>query len=354
MKNLIFLTSFIAVIFLVACGESANQSTKMNEAPTPTPVSNEIAVEAKETKMATTKISEEAKEKTTIIQQSEVSVVVKKESASKTANSKKSPTKKVKKEASQPTKPKSTPSVSTTNKVDKVEEEVAAPPKKEETKPVVEIKKSLNHDAWNALLQKNVSSSGKVNYKGFKSQQSALDSYLADLAANAPTNSTPRKEAMAYWINAYNAFTVKLIVQNYPVSSITKLENGKPWDKKWIKLGDKTYSLNNIENDILRPKYKDARIHFAVNCAAQSCPPILNKAWTASNLNANFEKQAKAFINNSKFNKISADAVEISKIFEWYSVDFGNIIEYLNKYSTTKINANAKVSYMEYDWALNQ
>ena len=146
----------------------------------------------------------------------------------------------------------------------------------------------------------------------------------------------------------------KLILDNYPTSSITKLKGGKPWDVKWIKLGSKTYSLNNIENDIIRPEFKEARIHFAVNCAAASCPPLLNQAWTPSNLEANFEKQAKAFVNNSAYNKISASKVQVSKIFEWYAGDFGDLIAYLNKYSTTKINKSAKVSYLEYDWALNK
>ena len=151
-----------------------------------------------------------------------------------------------------------------------------------------------------------------------------------------------------------SAFTVKLIVDNYPLESITKLHGGKPWDHKWIKLGDKTYTLNNIENDILRPQYKDARVHFAVNCAAKSCPPLLNRAWNKRNVSSYYEKQAKAFVNNSNYNKISADKVEISKIFEWYAADFGDLITYLNKYSKTKINPGAKISYIEYDWKLNE
>jgi len=231
---------------------------------------------------------------------------------------------------------------------------------KEETSEEIKIEEQapsqppLSHDQWDQLLKKYVSPSGKVNYKAFKSENAKLDTYLKYLNDNSIQDTWSKAKKMAYWINAYNAFTIKLIVDNYPVSSITKLHGGKPWDAKWINLGDKTYTLNNIENDILRPKYKDARIHFAVNCAAQSCPPIINKAWTEGNLNQLLEKQAKAFINNSKFNSISANEIEISKIFEWYAVDFGNIIDYLNKYSTTKINKNAKVKYKEYDWALNE
>ena len=230
---------------------------------------------------------------------------------------------------------------------------------KSESKPAKKPVKSptsasVSHTIWDGLLRANVSSSGKVNYAAIKRQEATLDSYLALLAANPIKSSWTRNEKMTYWINAYNAFTVKLIVKNYPVGSITDLHGGKPWDKKWIKLGTKTYSLNNIENDILRPKYKDARIHFAVNCAAKSCPKIHNRAWTPNNLNTLFQRQTKAFINNTAHNKISANSIKISKIFEWYKGDFGNIIDYLNKYSITKINKDAKVEYLEYNWQLNK
>lgn len=232
-----------------------------------------------------------------------------------------------------------------------------APETKAEEKPeepVVVKDAPPAHDSWNKLLSQFVSSTGKVNYRALKGKISELETYLKLLADNPVQSSWSRNEKMAYWINAYNAFTVKLILDNYPLSSITSLSGGKVWDKKWIKLGDKTYSLNNIENDILRPRYKDARIHFAVNCAAKSCPPLLNRAWTAANLNSNLSQQAKKFINNSAFNQVGTNKVVISKIFEWYAADFGNIVDYLNKYANTKINANAQVSYQEYDWALNQ
>lgn len=217
---------------------------------------------------------------------------------------------------------------------------------------VVEVN-TPDHTAWDKLLRTHVSSRGKVDYAGIKAQQSKLDAYLKELENNPPQADWSRNEKLAYWINVYNAYTVKLIVNNYPVKSITDLEGGKPWDKKWIKIDGKTYSLNNVENDIIRPRFKEPRIHFAVNCAAQSCPPLLNKAWTASNLSANFNQQAKAFINNDKFNKISANSVTVSKIFDWYGEDFGNLISYLNKFSNTKINPDAKVNYKEYDWSLN-
>ncbi len=232
--------------------------------------------------------------------------------------------------------------------VEKVKEEVVPEPESVAEVPV------LSHQIWDELLKKYVSSTGKVNYAGIKKEKVKLQQYLDLLAANPIENSWSRNKKMAYWINAYNAFTVKLIVDHYPVSSITKIHSGKPWSKKWIKLGSETYSLDQIENEILRPRYKDARIHFAVNCAAESCPPLLNRAWTAENLEANFEKQARTFINNANYNKIGEKKVQISKIFEWYAGDFGNIITYLNKYSDTTIKSNAKVTYLEYDWALNE
>lgn len=223
-----------------------------------------------------------------------------------------------------------------------------------ETTQVSEPPISISHEAWDKLLRQYVSNDGKVNYKGFQQSKANLNAYLDYLSKNPVQDNWSKAEKMAYWINAYNAFTIKLITDNYPLTSITKLHDGKPWDVKWIKLGDKTYTLNNIENDVLRPQFKDARIHFALNCAAKSCPPLLNRAWTAENLNKYLDQQAKAFINNPKFNKISPNEVQLSKIFEWYAGDFVHIIDYLNQYATTKINSKASVKYVEYDWALNE
>lgn len=210
-----------------------------------------------------------------------------------------------------------------------------------------------SHVIWDGLLKKHVTSTGTVNYAAIKSSKDVLQSYLDLLAANPPRSDWSRNEKMAYWINAYNAFTVKLIIDNYPLNSITDLHGGKAWDVKWIKLGDKTYSLNQIENDILRPIFNDARIHFAVNCAAKSCPPLHNRAFTASNLNAQLESQAKSFINNPQYNTLSGNSVKISKIFDWYEVDFGNVINYLNDYSDVKIESGAAINYHDYNWKLN-
>lgn len=210
----------------------------------------------------------------------------------------------------------------------------------------------IDHRSFDQLLKKYVSSTGIVDYKGLKSQEAALDKYLAELGKEIPNAKWSRNASLAYWLNAYNAFTLKLILKNYPVKSIQDINGGKPWDLKWINLAGKSYTLNNIENDIIRPTYKDPRIHFALVCAAKSCPPLLNEAFIETNVDKLLDARAKNFINSSA-NDISASKVNLVKIFDWYQADFGNVISFLNKYASTKINPGASISYKEYDWSLN-
>lgn len=224
------------------------------------------------------------------------------------------------------------------------------PDKEKEVTPLIT---TVTHDAWEKLLSKYVNTEGKVNYKGLKSEQSALNAYLKLLSDNPPKSNWSRNDQMAYWINAYNAFTIQLILDHYPVTSITQLDKGKTWDVKRIKIGDNTYSLNDIENSILRGQFKEARIHFVLNCAARSCPPLLNHAVTGDKLSAYLDQQAKKFINNAQFNQLKPGEIVLSRIFDWYKSDFGNLIDFLNKYAETRIKADAKVRYNEYDWNLN-
>jgi Protein of unknown function, DUF547 len=212
---------------------------------------------------------------------------------------------------------------------------------------------AFDHTVWNDLLKKHVSATGKVNYKTFKADIALLDSYMRSLNESAPTESTSKEERLAYWINAYNAVTVRLILTNYPVSSITKLDGGKTWDVKRYSNGGKKLSLNDIENTILRPM-GDARIHFALNCAAKSCPPLLNEAFTSENVNKLLEQRTRQFINSASRTIIGKDEIQVSKIFDWYSKDFGNVVDFVNKYAKTKAAKTAKVTFMEYDWNLNE
>jgi len=210
-----------------------------------------------------------------------------------------------------------------------------------------------DYTSWDTFLKKYVSVSGDVDYKSIKANRKELDAITKSFSAVSVLPSWSKNDQLAFWINAYNIFTIQLIVDNYPIKSIQNLDGGKTWDVKRITMNGKKYSLNNIENDIIRPQFKDARIHFAVNCAAKSCPPILNAAFFGKSLDTQLEAVTKKFINNSKFQTIAASKLTLSKIFDWYAVDFGDINTFVNKYSTVKVNKNTVVIFKEYDWTLN-
>ncbi len=208
-----------------------------------------------------------------------------------------------------------------------------------------------NYKNYDAFLQKYVNSSGKVNYKKIK--KSETEALAKEFQAAIPQKNWSKNEQLTYWLNAYNLFTIKLIVENYPVAKITDLDKGKPWDVKRIDLGGKTYSLNDLENEVIRPTFKDARIHFAINCAAKSCPPLYNKAFTSDKVQTLLESRTKAFLT-SKANVLAEKKVKISKIFDWYKTDFGELNVFLSKYSTVKVAKDAVVEFADYDWNLNE
>ncbi len=207
-----------------------------------------------------------------------------------------------------------------------------------------------------SFLQKYVSSVGRVNYAGIKNDIGRLNSLIKSFESNYPKNEWSKNQKLAYWINAYNLYTIKLIVDNYPVSSIIKI-TAKPWDKKFVELGGKTYSLNNIENDIIRKQFNEPRIHFALNCASKSCPVLYNKAFKASALSYQLTQQTKNFFTDKSKNDFSDPTnIKISKIFEWYKADFtknGTVVDFINKYRTEKLKS-PKIGYTEYSWELNK
>jgi hypothetical protein len=191
-------------------------------------------------------------------------------------------------------------------------------------------------------------------YKGIKSEHSKLKAYITSLSENTPTNSWSKNEKLAYWMNAYNALTVDLIVRNYPIKSIKDID--KPWEQRLWKLGSKWYNLEEIEHQILR-KMNEPRIHFGIVCASYSCPKLLNEAFEASTVNAQLTKATREFLADSKRNNISQNSLRLSKIFSWFSKDFkqnGSLIDFLNRYSDVKISKGAKKSYKDYIWTLNE
>ncbi|MCB0703832.1 MAG: DUF547 domain-containing protein [Saprospiraceae bacterium] len=224
--------------------------------------------------------------------------------------------------------------------------------------------KPVNHAIWDSLLQKHVSDDGWVDYIGFREDSSELNKYLDLLSNNHPNKKFwSDDEQLAYWINAYNAFTVKLVADNYPVKSIKDIKDGIPfvntvWDIKFIHIEGATYDLNNIEHGIIRKQFKEPRIHFAVNCASVSCPPLLNHAFTAEKLDQQLDSVARGFINGNKRNQLDAQNPKLSKIFSWFSGDFekvsDSVRDFINQYADIQIEEGADLEYLEYYWELNE
>ena len=212
----------------------------------------------------------------------------------------------------------------------------------------------VNHTTWNQLLKKHVSDQGKVDYLGFKKDLTDLNAYLDWLSNSKPSEIWSKDQLMAFWINAYNALTIKLIVDRYPISSIKDIYS--PWNIKVITIANKTLSLNNIENDILR-KMGDPRIHFGIVCASISCPKLQNEAFNTQNTNRLLNKASKEFLADSTKNELTTDAAELSKIFKWFAKDFkqeGSLIDFLNKFADIRIASNATISFKDYNWGLNE
>lgn len=217
---------------------------------------------------------------------------------------------------------------------------------------------SVDHSAFDKLLKTNVSDKGIVDYKAFVKDKVALQNYIKSLT-QVKTSKLNKNERTAFWINAYNALTIHQIVKHYPVTSITKIAGGKVWDQVLpYQLDGKSLTLNDIEKKILLgAELFDARVHFAVNCAAVSCPTLINKAYTGSNVQEMLTKNTKSALSNPAFNKISSKSASISKLFDWYKADFvkaeGSVVNFINKYSPTKISNQTKIDYLAYNWNLN-
>ncbi|MDX1279137.1 DUF547 domain-containing protein [Oceanihabitans sediminis] len=213
---------------------------------------------------------------------------------------------------------------------------------------------TLDHAIFNSLLQKHVSKQGNVDYQGFKTDIKKLHTYIELLSANHPKETWSKNEKLAYWINAYNALTIDLILRNYPIKSIKDIKN--PWEQRLWKLGDKLYNLDEIEHQILR-KMNEPRIHFAIVCASYSCPKLQNEAFTSSKLEEQLSKATKEFLADKSRNIITKDEIKLSKIFQWFSKDFKqneSLIDFLILYTEVKISPKAKKSYLDYNWDLNE
>lgn len=211
---------------------------------------------------------------------------------------------------------------------------------------------------WADLLKRYVNEAGEVDYRGFLADSTRLNTYLSSLTGCPPPTTATHAEQLAFWINAYNAFTIKLIVQHYPLASIRNIRKvGSVWDMKFFRIGDETMSLNQIEHQILRKRFREPRIHFAIVCASYSCPILRNEPYTALKLEQQLEEQAIRFINDATKNRITTDRLQLSSIFKWFEKDFmetGTLVGFIRKFSSTDLSEKPKVSYLVYDWSLNE
>ena len=238
------------------------------------------------------------------------------------------------------------------------------------------------HSPWQALLIKHVvaindATSTQVDYAGFKADQSQLRSYLSALSqvSQAEFNAWPKSKQLAFLINAYNAWTIELILTRYPkIDSIKELGSffSSPWSKEFIPLLGETRSLDNIEHDLIRGsgKYNDPRIHFAVNCASIGCPALREEAYTAKKLEAQLHQQTVRFLSDTSRNKLQGNTLKLSSIFKWYKGDFTKGFEGANSLSQFLLlyvdalnlgpaqqqkltSGDMKIDFLDYNWDLN-
>ncbi len=240
----------------------------------------------------------------------------------------------------------------------------------------------MSHSQWNQLLQDHVrmgprGQQSQVDYAAMKRNEAVLDEYLARLAAVSTSNFAAWSDdsQLAFLINAYNAWTVKLILSRYPkIDSIKDIGYfwSSPWKKSFIPLLGENRSLDDIEHKLIRgtARYGEPRIHFAVNCASIGCPALANRAYKAETLDSQLETATRNFLSDRRRNGISKGVLLVSPIFKWYVQDFSkgwqgarSLREYLAIYAKALglsdgekaqlISGSLAIDYSKYDWALN-
>ncbi|MCP4402063.1 MAG: DUF547 domain-containing protein [bacterium] len=219
----------------------------------------------------------------------------------------------------------------------------------------------VDHSLFSELLQ-NYVKDGLVNYKEMKNEEQKLDRYL-DLLNNTNPDKLGRDEQFAFFMNAYNAYTIKLILENYPVKSIKDTGSllKSPWKINFAKIGGQTMTLDDVEHKILRPRFKDARVHFAINCAAQDCPPLYPDAFEGAKVDEQLERNARAFLNNPEKNYLDGNTLYVTRLFKWFGGDFnddpfGYVLQFAEGEFKAQLEAKKdkiKVKFLGYDWTLN-
>jgi hypothetical protein len=230
---------------------------------------------------------------------------------------------------------------------------------------------TVDYQVWDNLLARYVKAGAdgvhRVNYASLKKRDMpALNSYLTALQA-VPVGRLNRDDQLAYWINLYNAMTVKVVADHYPVKSIQDIDispgllSSGPWGKKLARVEGEELSLNDIEHRILRPIWRDPRIHYAVNCASIGCPNLALTAYRGSTVDRALTDAARLYVNDTRGVSVKGDGVTVSRIYDWFIEDFGrteqNVIEHLHQYAMPELSARLKaigeLQDTQYDWTLN-
>lgn len=235
----------------------------------------------------------------------------------------------------------------------------------------------VDHGAWTAFLARHVVAGGdsggssggaaRVRYGAVpESDRRALADYIAALAAT-PVARLNRSEQLAFWINLYNALTVRTVLEHYPVASIRDIDISPglfadgPWGKKLVAIDGEPVSLNDIEHRILRPLWRDNRVHYAVNCASVGCPDLQTRAYTGATADAMLTDAARAYVNSPRGVSIRDGRVTVSKIYDWFLEDFGGseagVLAHLEKHAAPglrrRLAAIGAIDDVAYDWRLN-
>lgn len=229
----------------------------------------------------------------------------------------------------------------------------------------------VDYAAYNQFLSRywveDASGIARVNYKAVSASDRAdLVSFINGLQQLTPGNLT-RDDRLAFWINLYNAQTIRVVLDDYPVSSIRKIKDGPfsigPWNRRELAVNGVALSLNDIEHRIIRPSFNEPRIHYALNCAAVSCPNLAPEAWRGAGLEAALEAAERAYLADPRGVLIGDDGrVTVSKIYIWFREDFGDnegeVLERLIAKSPAStraaLEARGRIDRYDYDWSLNE
>ena len=229
---------------------------------------------------------------------------------------------------------------------------------------------TIDHSAWDGILERFVAPGpdgvARFAYAAAARDRAALDAYV-DSLARTPVSRYARPEQMAYWINLYNALTVQVVLDRYPVESIRDIDispglfSDGPWGAKLVEAEGEALSLDDIEHRILRPVWRDARVHYAVNCASIGCPQLTVAAWTGAALEAQLEAAARAYVNHPRGVSVTENGrLRLSKIYDWFAEDFGGrdgLAAHLLRFAAPELAAvlagAPRIAGYEYDWALN-